>query len=309
MASELPPLAPEIAANGPINVTSTNFQAEVLDASFDKVVVVDFWAEWCGPCKALTPILEKIVAATKGAVKLVKINIDQQKLLAGQFQVKSIPMIYAIVDGKPIDGFAGVQTESQIKAFLDRLIKLKGAGPDAERAEDIAAALVDADTLSETGDMAQATEIYSAILQVAPENIGAIVGFARCKQISGDVVGALALLNQAPEVATKDPAVVSLKTSLGLANDFTALANAHVVAERLNANPKDHEAAFMLAGHAIAAGKIEVAAQYLLGIIRQQRDWQDGSARLLLLRLFEAMGNGSDFTVTHRRQLSVILFS
>ena len=293
----------------PVEVTTTNFKAEVVDASINQVVLVDFWAEWCGPCKALTPVLEKLVAATKGAVKLTKINIDQQKILAGQFQVKSIPMVYAVVDGRPVDGFAGVQTEAQIKAFLDKVMKLKGAGPEAERAEDIAAAVADADALASAGDALQAAEVYAAVLEVEPTHVGAIAGLGRCKLALGDVAGAKAWLEAAPAEAAKDSAIISMLAGLGLASDFAPLADVAAVVAKLNANGKDHTAAFALAGHAVATGDMEAAAQYLLGIIRLERDWNEGAARQLLLRLFEAMGHGSDFSIQHRRQLSAILFA
>lgn len=304
MASSAP-----LATTAAIEITSTNFKAEVIDASFKQVVLVDFWAEWCGPCKALTPVLEKVVEATRGAVKLTKINIDQQKILAGQFQVKSIPMVYALVDGRPVDAFTGAQTEGQIKAFIDRLMTLKGASPEAERAEDIAAALADAKALAADHQAVQAAEVYAAILEIESEHVEALAGLARCKLTLGDAAGAKALLDGASEVAARDPAIISIKASLGLSADFAPLADAQTMVARMNTDSKDHEAAFALAGHAIATGDMEAAAHYLLGIIRLQRDWQSGAARLLLLRLFEAMGNGSDFTVLYRRQLSVILFS
>lgn len=311
MALDLSDQSPRPSPAPTVEATIQNFKTEVIDASFHQIVLIDFWAEWCGPCKQLTPILEAQIAATRGAVKLVKINIDQQKMLAGQFQVKSIPMVYAVMDGRPVDGFMGVQPASQVKAFIDRLIQARGASAtaDADQAEDIEAALAEAHNRVALGDYATANEIFAAILEMEPQHEAATVGLLQLKLAQGDTDGAKAHLAGLPDALIKKPAIAQLQASLALAGDFTPLADPAAIAARLNSNPKDHEAAYALAGHAIARGDMDVAAQFLLGIISQARDWNDGEARKTLLRLFEAMGQMSEFTSQYRRKLSAILFS
>lgn len=293
-----------------VEATIQNFKTEVVEASFQQIVLIDFWAEWCAPCKQLTPVLESQVAATRGAVKLVKINIDQQKILAGQFQVKSIPMVYAVMDGRPVDGFMGVQPATQVKAFIDRLLQARGASsPAADQAEDIEAALAEAQSCSAAGDHATAGDIFATILEIEPAHEAATLGLLQTKMAQGDTDGARTLLAGLPETMSKKPAFVQVQASLALTGDFKPLTDASEMAALLNVNPKDHAAAYALAGHAIARGDMEVAAQYLLGIISQARDWNEGEARKTLLRLFDAMGQMSDFTSRYRRKLSAILFS
>jgi putative thioredoxin len=291
-----------------VDVTAASFKQEVLDASMSQIVLVDFWAEWCGPCKQLTPALERLVASSNGAAKLAKINIETEKMLSSQFQIQSIPMVYAFIDGRPIDGFQGALPDSQLKTFLERLLKLKpGAGAPA--GEDIAMALEDADILASQGQMEEAEQIYAAVLEADPKNARAYAGLVRAKMASKDMAGAALLLEQLPEAVAKDSTLLQLKASLSLATGHKILADRAAVDAAVAANPKDFDGLYALASDAIARGDMDGAAAHLLRSIKTDRAYKDGEARQLLLELFNAMGFESEFTQVNRRALSSILFS
>jgi putative thioredoxin len=291
-----------------MDVTAASFSREVLEASRDQIVLVDFWAEWCGPCKQLTPALERLVAGSGGAAKLAKINIDKEKMLGSQFQIQSIPTVYAFIDGRPVDGFQGALPDSQLKAFLDRLLKLKpGAG--AAAGEDIALALEDAEALAGQGQSLEAEQIYQAVLEADPKNGAAYAGLVRLKMAAKDMAGAALLLEQLPEALAKDAALLQLKASLSLATGFATLPDRAAVEVAVAADPKNLDGLYALAGDAIARGDMDAAAKHLLESIRRNRTYKDGEARQLLLKLFDAMGFESDFTQANRRALSSILFS
>jgi putative thioredoxin len=291
-----------------VDVTAASFKQEVLDASRDQIVLVDFWAEWCGPCKQLTPALERLVAGAGGAAKLAKINIDKEKMLGSQFQIQSIPTVYAFIDGRPVDGFQGALPDSQLKAFLDRLLQLKpGAGAPA--GEDIALALEDADMLVSQGQSAEAAQLYEAVLQADPKNGPAYAGLVQLKMAAKDMAGAALLLEQAPEALAKDAKLLQLKASLSLATGFATLPDRAAVAAAVAADPKNLDGLYALAGDAIARGDMDTAAKHLLDSIKRNRAYNEGEARQLLLKLFDAMGFESDFTQSNRRALSSILFS
>jgi putative thioredoxin len=291
-----------------VDVGAANFTKEVLEASRNQIVLVDFWAEWCGPCKQLTPALERLVAGSGGAAKLAKINIEKEKMLAGQFQVQSIPMVYAFIDGRPVDGFMGALPDSQLKSFLDRLMKLK-PGAAAPAGEDIAMALEDAAALAAQGAHAEAEQIYAAVLDVDPKNAAAYVGLVRVKMAAKDMAAAALLLEQVPEALAKDGQIVQLKASLSLATQFTLLPDRAAVAAAVASDPKNLDGLYALAGDSISRGDMDGAAEQLLESIRRDRAYNDGEARQLLLKLFDAMGFESEFTQGHRRTLSSILFS
>ncbi|HEY5071622.1 MAG TPA: thioredoxin [Caulobacteraceae bacterium] len=275
------------------------FAADVLEASREQPVIVDFWATWCGPCKQLTPALEKAVIAAKGAVKLVKIDIDKNPVIAGQLRVQSIPTVYAFADGKPVDGFQGAVPESQIKAFIDKL----APAPEASRAEQLLELARESLGLGDTGGAAQA---FAEVLAADPKNLAAIGGLARCYLAGGDHERAGEVAAMAgPEAHTPD--LDGVRAALVLA--AAAPADTKVFEKRLAADAGDHAARLELAKALAGKAKFADAADHLLTIIEKDRDWNEGAARQQLLTVFEAAGPASDVSRQGRRRLSSILFS
>ena len=295
MLGVTPTTAGELIRHG----TDASFVADVIEASKIQPVIVDFWATWCGPCRQLTPALEKAVTAAKGAVRLVKIDVDKNPVYAGQMRVQSIPAVFAFVDGKPVDGFMGALPDSQIQAFIQ---KLTGPKPPSE-AEQLLAAGTEA---LELGDLAGAAQAFAQILQNAPDNLKALAGLSRCYLLGGDIERAAELVAMAP-VGAKSPELDSVKAALLLAQ--TPVSNTAAFEARLAADPKDHEARFELAKALAAQGNLQWAADELLALIGQEADWNDGAARKQLLTIFEAAGPMSDLAKQGRRRLSAILFS
>ena len=281
-----------------------SFLADVIEASKTQPVIVDFWATWCGPCRQLTPALEKAVNAAAGAVKLVKVDIDKNPRVAGQLRVQSIPTVYAFVDGQPVDGFQGALPESQIKAFIDRLSK---AGPAADAAAEIEAVLAMAAESAAVGDLGGAAQAYAQILQLEPENAKAIAGLARVYLSGGDLERAEEVLAMAPADA-KDPELDSVRAALKLAgaapvSDFAEFE------DKLRADPDDHAARFGLAEGLAAGGRLDEAVDALLHIFSRDRDWNGGAARAKLVEIFEAAGPTSDVAKSGRKRLSSLMFS
>ncbi len=279
--------------------SDASFAADVIDASRDQLVIVDFWATWCGPCKQLTPTLEKVVAAAGGAVKLVKIDVDKNPVYAGQLRVQSIPTVYAFKDGRPVDGFMGALPESQVKAFIERL-----AGPAAP--SDIDELLAMAKESIEVGDLGGAAQAYAQILQLEPDNVAAIGGLARCYLDGGDIEQAREVAAIAPTDA-KNADLESVRAALKLAE--AAPSETSEFEQRLAADPDDHEARLELANALAGRGDLQGAVDQLLEIISRDRAWNDEAARKQLLTVFEAAGMVSDITKQGRRRLSAILFS
>ena len=279
--------------------SDAGFLADVIEASKIQPVIVDFWATWCGPCRQLTPAIEKAVMAAKGAVKLVKIDVDKNHAYAGQLRVQSIPTVYAFVDGKPVDGFMGAVPDSQLKAFIDRLA---GEAPPSEVDELLAMAFESLDV----GDVGGAAQAYAQVLQLEPENVKAIAGLARAYLTGGDPERAREILGMAPAGA-KDAELDSVRAALTLASE----ANAETAEfdKRLAADPDDHEARFELAKALAGQGDMGAAADQLLTIIAGDREWNEQAARKQLLTIFEAVGPASDVAKQGRRKLSSILFS
>ncbi len=289
------------------DISQKAFMTEVIDASRTTPVVVDFWAPWCGPCKQLGPLLEKAVAATKGKVKLVKVNIDQNQELAAQMRIQSIPAVYAFKAGRPVDGFVGALPESQIKAFVQRL-QGDGAAGGGEEEEAIAEAVEQAKELLAQGNVAAAANLYDQILKVAPENPAAIAGHLRCLIAEGDNAGAgAALAKLAPELA-KDPEIQAIRATIELAETGAKAGDAAGLKARLAANPADHQARFDLATALFAEGERQAAVDELLELFRRDRKWNDDAARKQLLKLFEAFGPTDPLTVDSRRRLSTLMF-
>jgi putative thioredoxin len=282
------------------------FMTDVMEASRTVPVIVDFWAPWCGPCKQLGPLLEKTVRAAKGAVRMVKIDIDKNPQIAGQLRIQSIPAVYAFFQGRPVDGFAGAQPESQIKQFVDRLIKMGGAGVDDGGLEEALNAAAEA---LEAGDASTASSIYNEILQHEPTNAAAFSGLARCLISVSDFTRARQLLNSAAPDLAKAPEVVAARSALDLAEQSASVGPVDELTSRLAADPNDHEARFDLAMAYYASGKREEAVDELLELVRRDRDWNEQQARKQLVKFFEAFGPTDKLTIMARRKLSSILFS
>jgi putative thioredoxin len=279
--------------------SDAGFMADVIEASREQPVIVDFWATWCGPCRQLTPALEKAVKAAGGAVKLVKIDVDKNPVFAGQLRVQSIPTVYAFDGGKPIDAFTGALPESQVKAFVDRLIR----EPPVSELDEL---LAQARESLKLGDVGGAAQGFAEALRIAPDNLDAIGGLARCYLAGGDKERASEVVAMAPEGA-KNADLDSVRAALALA--AAAPSDTSEAERRLAADPGDHAARSELAAALAAKGKLAAAADQLLDLIGRDRDWNEGAARAQLLKVFEAAGQDSDVTRQGRRRLSSILFS
>lgn len=286
-----------------IDVTTENFMAEVLEESRHRPVLVDFWAPWCGPCKTLGPALEKVVKATKGKVRMVKMNIDEQPAVAGQLGIKSIPTVYAFVNGQPVDGFMGALPESQLKTFVERL--LGGAAEGGDVAEILAAGEA---ALAE-GNLAGAAEIFAAVLGAEPDNVAALAGLARTQVQAGALEQAKATLGSIPAEKANDAAVTAARAALELAEQAVSLGDLTTLEAKVDLDPADHQSRFDLALALNARGRREEALLHLLDIVKRDRSWNDDAARKQLLQFFEAWGASEPLTASGRRKLSAIMFA
>jgi len=282
------------------------FEADVLRASMTTPVIVDFWAPWCGPCKQLGPMLEQAVKAARGAVRLVKIDIDQNQELAMQLRVQSVPAVYAFFQGRPVDGFVGALPESQVKAFIERLTRAAGTAQGPDPLEE---ALDQAHTALDKGQLGAASSLFAQVLQHDPENVKATAGMIRCRLAAGDTAGAKAMFEGLPDEVRSDAALASVAASLELADMSAETGDVLALKSRLAVNENDHQARFDLAMALYAARDADGAAGELLEIIRRDRSWNDEAARKQLLKFFEAWGPTDPRTLEARRRLSSLLFS
>ena len=287
------------------DATTQSFMKDVIEESRRQPVLVDFWAPWCGPCKQLTPILEKAVKSLKGKAKLVKMNIDEHPAIPGQMGIQSIPAVIAFVNGQPADGFMGAVPESQVAAFIDKLTAgMPGAGEP-----NIAEILKEAETVLTEGDPATAASIYAEVLAADATNIAALAGLAKCYMATGAIEQAKQTLAMVPESKRNDAAVKAVQVSIDLAEQAKAVGPVTELEQKVAANPLDHQARFDLATALNAGGQRAEATGQLLEIVKRDRKWNEDGARKQLVQFFEAWGPTDEATVNGRRKLSSILFA
>ncbi|MDB5684921.1 MAG: thioredoxin [Sphingomonas bacterium] len=288
-----------------------DFKRDVVEPSMDALVIIDFWAEWCGPCKALTPTLEKIAAkyADRG-VKLVKINVDENKLVAAQFRVQSIPTVYAVFQGQIVADLTPARTESQLSQTIEQILRqLPIPASTEEPAQDIAPLIAMGEGVLEEGNIERALAIFSQIVEMAPEDPAAVAGLARALVAAGQPDDAEAAIAALPEDKAKDPALARARAAIALAREAQPVDDLAGVRAEVAADPDNHEARFRLAGGLMAAGDRDGAADMLLESIARDRSWNEGAARSRLLTLFDAVGLEDPWVAAQRRRLSAILFT
>lgn len=284
------------------DITDAQFASDVIAASDNTPVLVDFWAPWCGPCRTLGPAIESVVNSYGGKVKLVKINIDQNPHYAGQLGVKSIPAVFAFKNGQAIDGFMGALPTSQIKAFVDKLV---GSGNN-EGVDKLLAAAEESLGLDDLGGAAQS---YAKVLQIDQANLKALVGLANCYLKGDDIEKAAEILAQIPADKANESEVIALRALISLSNEAQSAAEPQELLAQLRGNQEDFQARFDLARAYIKHGDFEGAIEALFVIMNRDLDWNQKQARHLLLKIFDALGNNSEITKTGRRRLSSLLFS
>lgn len=284
------------------------FRKAVVEPSMHSLIILDFWAEWCNPCKALAPMLEKVAAeyADRG-VLLAKLNVDEEPFIATQFKVKSIPTVYALFQGRPVADLTSARTESQLKAMLDQLL-LQLPVEGAEPKQDIAPLIALGEEVLESGDGIRAADIFSQIVEFAPDAAAAHAGLIRALVLAGQLAEAEAVLAALDAKLAADPAVERAKAALALAKDAPEVGELAGLRAAAAANPADMEAQFAYASAAFAAGDRDAAADTLLAMVAADRGWNEGAARAKLLQIFEAVGLEDPWVAARRRRLSTILF-
>lgn len=303
---ELNPNAPAEPAGGLIkDVSEATFMADVVEASQTVPIIVDFWAPWCGPCRQLTPALESAVRDARGKVKLVKVNVDENQAISGQLRIQSIPTVYAFWQGQPIDGFQGAVTGSEIKAFIDRLVKTAGG----EAGGGLAEALESAETMLGEGAVADAAQVFAAVMQEDPNNAAAYGGLARAYLALDEVDQAEQVLKTVPKEIEGAAEIEAAKAAIALAHQAE---NAGPLAElrtKVEADPNDHQARFDLAQSLYASGDADAAVHELLELFRRDREWNDGAAKQQLFTIFDALKPNDPVVLNGRRKLSSMIFA
>jgi len=285
-----------------IDTTTEGFLKDVIEESKRQPVLVDFWAPWCGPCKQLTPVLEKAVKAAKGKVKLAKMDIDKHPEIPGQMGIQSIPAVIAFANGQPVDGFMGALPESQVMAFLERVTKGK-IGPEEK---DL---LKEADAALTAGHAAEAANLYGQLLKQDSGNVAALAGLARCYVAAGNIEQAKKTLAIVPEAKLNDSAVAAARAAIEVAEQAKSVGPIDELEKKVTADPLDHQARFDLAAALNAKGKRAEAADHLIQIVKRDRKWNEDGARKQLVQFFEAWGPTDPATIEGRKRLSSILFS
>jgi putative thioredoxin len=284
------------------DTTTQTFVKDVIEESKRQPVLVDFWAEWCGPCKQLGPVLEKVVRAAKGKVKLVKMDIDKHPAIPGQLGIQSIPAVFAFVNGQPVDGFMGALPEAQVTAFIERLTKDRIGGEEKDLLKTADAALA-------AGNPASAADLYAQILAEDATNVAALAGLARCYVATGAIEQAKQTLALVPEAKRNEAPIAAARAALELAEQAKSVGPINELEQKLAANPLDHQARFDLAVAMNSKNRRQEAVDHLIEIVRRDRKWNEDGARKQLVQFFEAWGPTDEATVAGRKRLSSILFA